>query len=166
MVQVTEGGYTGMLNIARKSMKLYFMRLAKTDTIPVTPGDTARRRVQTPVQIIEVDLEKLFTDSKAGKLKKENAYQRVCGTTPKELGAGGDMALDGDEDWCYFRVGVQEAAKHLAAGTKIESNFGPRNMGAGPSGVAAMNIHTGEIKYVVSCSISDRTYTNKSMDAG
>src|SRR4051794_13934583 len=26
MVQVTEGGYTGMLNIARKSMKLYFMR--------------------------------------------------------------------------------------------------------------------------------------------
>src|SRR5687767_15650111 len=26
MVQVTEGGYTGMLNIARKTMKLYFMR--------------------------------------------------------------------------------------------------------------------------------------------
>src|SRR3982750_1386753 len=26
MVQVTEGGYIGMLNIARKSMKLYFMR--------------------------------------------------------------------------------------------------------------------------------------------
>ena len=29
MVQVTEGGYTGMLNIARKSMKLYFMRNEK-----------------------------------------------------------------------------------------------------------------------------------------
>src|SRR5882757_5352231 len=26
MVQVTEGGYMGMLNVARKSMKLYFMR--------------------------------------------------------------------------------------------------------------------------------------------
>ena len=26
MVQVSEGGYTGMLNVARKSMKLYFMR--------------------------------------------------------------------------------------------------------------------------------------------
>jgi len=26
IVQVTEGGYTGMLNVARKSMKLYFMR--------------------------------------------------------------------------------------------------------------------------------------------
>ena len=69
IVQVTEGGYTGMLNVARKSMKLYFMRNEKTDTIPTTPGDTARRRVQRPVQIIEVDLEKLFADSKAGTLK-------------------------------------------------------------------------------------------------
>ncbi|MES1220468.1 MAG: hypothetical protein ABUT20_33510, partial [Bacteroidota bacterium] len=150
IVQVTEGGYTGMLNVARKSMKLYFMRLAKDDTIPVTPGDTARRRVQRSVQIIEVDLGKLFADSKAGTLKNADAYQRICGTTSKELGAGGDMALDGDEEWAYFRVGQQEAAKHLSPDTKIEKPFGPRNMGAGPSGIAAMNIHTGEIKYVVS----------------
>jgi oligogalacturonide lyase len=150
IVQVTEGGYTGMLNVARKSMKLYFMRNEKTDTIPTTPGDTARRFVQRPVQIIEVDLEKLFADSKAGTLKKANFYQRICGTTPKEIGAGGDMALDGAEDWAYFRVGTTEAAKHLTAGTKLEKAFGPRNMGAGPSGIAAMNVNTGEIKYVVS----------------
>jgi oligogalacturonide lyase len=150
IVQVTEGGYTGMLNIARKSMKLYFMRNAKDDTIPTTPGDTARRRVQRSVQIIEVNLEKLFLDSKAGKLKEAGSYQRVCGTTPKELGAGGDMALDGDEERVYFRVGLQEAAKHLPPDTKIEKNFGPRNMGSGPSGIASMNINTGEIKYVVS----------------
>ena len=151
MVQVTEGGYTGMLNVARKAMKLYFMRNEKTDTISTTtPGDTARRRVQRPVQIIEVDLAKLFTDSKNGTLKKADAYQRICGTTPKELGAGGDMALDGDEQWAYFRVGIQEAAKHLAADIKLEKTFGPRNMGAGPAGIAGMNINTGEIKYVVS----------------
>ncbi|MFI5132178.1 MAG: hypothetical protein ACHQFX_19390 [Chitinophagales bacterium] len=150
MVQVTEGGYTGMLNIARKSMKLYFMRNERSDTIPATPGDTARRRVQRPVQIIEVNLEKLFSDSKAGTLKKAESYQRICGTTPKELGAGGDMALDGGEEWAYFRVGVQEAAKHLPPGTTLEKNFGPRNMGQGPSGIAAMNINSGEIKYVIS----------------
>ncbi|MES2775978.1 MAG: hypothetical protein V4722_17510 [Bacteroidota bacterium] len=150
MVQVTEGGYTGMLNVARKSMKLYFMRNEKTDTIPSTPGDTARRRVQRPVQIIEVDLAKLFADSKAGTLKKADVYQRICGTTPKELGAGGDMALDGDEEWAFFRVGTQEAAKHLAPGTVLKGTFGPRNMGAGPSGIAGMNINTGAIKYVVS----------------
>jgi oligogalacturonide lyase len=150
MVQVTEGGYTGMLNVARNSMKLYFMRNERTDTIPVTPGDTARRRVQRPVQIIEVNLEKLFADSKAGTLKKADAYQRVCGTTPKEIGAGGDMALDGGEEWVYFRINTQEAAKHLTPDTKLEKNFGPRNMGAGPSGISSMNIKTGKIKYVVS----------------
>ena len=150
LVQVTEGGYTGMLNIARKSMKLYFMRNASRDTTQRNTIDTTRRRPNTQVQIVEVDLEKLFADSKAGTLKKENAYQRVCGITPLELQAGGDMALDGDEEWAYFRVGKEAAAKHLAPGTKIEKNFGPRNMGEGPSGIAAMNVRTGAIKYVVS----------------
>ena len=150
IIQVTEGGYTGMLNVARKSMKLYFMRNEKTDTVAAAPGDTARRRVQKPVQIIEVNLEKLFADSKAGTLKKANFYQRICGTTPKELGAGGDMALDGDEEWVYFRVGLQEAAKHLAPDTKLEKNFGPRDMGAGPAGIGAMNIQTGATKHVIS----------------
>jgi oligogalacturonide lyase len=148
MVQVTEGGYTGMLNIARKSMKLYFMRYPGRDT--ARRRDTTRRQTNLPMQVIEVDLEKLLADSKAGTVKTASVYQRVCGTTAAELGAGGDMALDGGEDWVYFRAGKEEAAKHLPAGTKLESTFGPRNMGAGPSGLAAMNIHTGEIKYVVS----------------
>src|SRR5512147_1415754 len=34
IVQVSEGGYTGMLNVARKSMKLYFMRIARGSTGP------------------------------------------------------------------------------------------------------------------------------------
>jgi oligogalacturonide lyase len=148
IVQVSEGGYTGMLNIARHSMKLFFMRYPNRDTSRA--GDTTRRFVNSPMQIIEVNLEKLFADSKAGTLKAATSYQRVCGTTPTELGAGGDMALDGDEQWAYFRVGREEATKHLPAGTKIEKAFGPRNMGAGPSGIAAMNVITGEIKYVVS----------------
>jgi len=142
IVQVTEGGYTGMLNVARKSMKLYFMRNPKRDSL--------QKRAPSQLEIVEVDLEKLFADSKAGSIKKADVYQRVCGITPVELQAGGDMALDGDEDWAYFRVGKQAAEKHLPPGTMIEKNFGPRNMGAGPAGIAGMNIHTGEIKYVVS----------------
>jgi oligogalacturonide lyase len=138
LVQVSEGGYTGMLNIARKSMKLYFMRIPAKDT------------AKNILQIIEVDLAKLLADSKAGSLKPESAYQRVCGTTPPELKAGGDMALDGDENRVYFRVGREEAAKHLPADTKPEKSFGPRNMGAGPAGIAAMDIYTGAISYVVS----------------
>src|SRR5215213_10709829 len=40
MIQVTEGGYMGMLNIARKSMKLYFMRSANRDTTRRRLSDT------------------------------------------------------------------------------------------------------------------------------
>ncbi len=142
MVQVTEGGYTGMLNVARNSMKLYFMRDPNRK-----PGE---RRAPASLQIVEVDLEKLFADSAAGKLKSADAYQRVCGETPIGVGAGGDMALDGGEEWAYFRIGREEAARHLASGTKIEGNFGPRGLGAGPSGIGAMNIKTGAYKHVVS----------------
>jgi oligogalacturonide lyase len=158
MVQVTEGGYTGMLNVARNSMKLYFMRDPNRRAFPPRDPNAAAstappsgfRREPSTLQIIEVDLEKLFADSSAGKLKSADAYQRVCGTTPPEIGAGGDMALDGDETWAYFRVGREEAMRHLAPDTKLQPNFGPRNMGAGPSGIAAMNVKNGEIKYVVS----------------
>ncbi|MBO0949544.1 PD40 domain-containing protein [Fibrella forsythiae] len=144
-VQVTEGGYTGMLNIAAKSMKLYFMRnTARTAEKGTESSQNAS------LQIVEVDLAKLFADSESGKLQPASVYQRVCGTTPPELGAGGDMALDADEEWVYFRVGKTEAAKHLAADTKIEGSFGPRKMGAGPAGLAGMNVKTGEIKYIVS----------------
>lgn len=137
-VQVTEGGFTGMLCVARKSMKLYYMHNV----------DTSKRN--GPLQIIETDLAKVFADSKAGNMKPASVYQRVCGTIPDSMNGGNDMGLDAEENAVYFRVSKQEAAKHLAPGTKIESNFGPRNMGAGPSGLAAMNLTTGAIKYIVS----------------
>jgi oligogalacturonide lyase len=133
IVQVTQGGYQGMLNLARKSMKLYFMRNA---------GAT--------LQVVEVDLARVFADSAAGRMQAADSYQRVAGTLPASLEAGGDMALDAGEEWVYFRVGKGEAARHLPAGTKIEPNFGPRNMGAGPNGIARMNLRSGEVRHVVS----------------
>ncbi len=142
MVQITEGGYTGMLNLARKSMKLYLMRNAG----PVTEGP----RPGGALQVVEVDLAKVLADSKAGKMKTAGTYQRVCGTIPAEMGAGADMALDANEDQVYFHVGKAEAGKHLAPGAKIDSAFGPRHMGAGPNGLAAMNIKTGTIRYIIS----------------
>lgn len=143
IVQVTEGGYTGMLNIAQKSMKLYFMQNAEGKTSKV-------KNALQSLQIVEVDLAKVFADSEAGKMKAAKHYQRICGTTPPEIGAGGDMALDADEEWVYFRIGKAEAARHLPEGTKIEEAFGPRGMGAGPSGIGAMNIKTGALKHVIS----------------
>lgn len=152
LIQVTEGGYSGALCIAQKSMKLYFLRDA--NRIPrAAPTDTTQRQRRggnRSMQVIEVDLAKVFADSKAGKMRASSNYQRICGTTPAAMGASGDLALDGGEETVYFRVGKEESAKYLAAGTKISETFGPRNMGAGPAGIAKMNIKTGEIKHVVS----------------
>lgn len=138
IVQVTEGGYWGALCVARKSMKLYYMRGLETDT-------TRRTMV-----VIEVDLAALFADSEAGTLKEAPAYQRICGTTPPELHAHPDMTLDGSEEWVWFTIGKKTAQEHLPDSIELESNYGPRHMGAGPGGIAGMNILTGETKYVVS----------------
>ncbi|MEG8947012.1 TolB family protein [Rosettibacter firmus] len=136
IVQVTEGGYTGTPLVSRKSMKLYYMRDSKEN-----PGSR---------EIVETNLEKLFNDIKTNNLKGASEYQHVCGVIPSEFEAYGDLALDANEEWIWFRVGRNYAMKYLPEGTKIEGNFGPRNMGAGPSGIAGFNVNTGEIKYVIS----------------
>lgn len=138
IVQVTEGGYRGMLSIARKSMKLYIMQ---------RPSDDSVRGVY---EIVEINLEKLFIDSKEGTLKPASQYERICGRTPDSMRVFPDNALDAGEEWVWFRVGRSDAMKHLPEGTKIETDYGPRHMGAGPSGIAGMNLITGEIKYVIS----------------
>src|SRR5688500_17892707 len=50
MVQVTEGGYTGMLSIARYSMKLYFMRNRNRRVPGAAPG--WRRQAPASLHIV------------------------------------------------------------------------------------------------------------------
>ena len=172
MVQVTENGYTGMLCLADHSMHLYYLRTLPlpgeappaplTDNAPAVPG--ARRGSRGPSQIISVDIARLFADSAAGTLQPAAVYEKVCGTVPPEYGAVGDVALDPTENYVYFRVGNKElAAQHLAPGTKIEPVFGPRNMGAGPTGLASMDLNTGAVKFIVAVPFINRPRTNQSL---
>ena len=148
IVQVTEAGYTGMLCVARLSMKLYVMRAPTTGA--GAGGGAGAIRPRPALQIVEIDLARLFADSKAGTLKAASVYERVCGTIPAEMSAGaGDMALDAREGVAYFRLESPDLASRLPAGTKIAEAFGPRGMGAGPSGLAGMNLTTGEITFIV-----------------
>jgi oligogalacturonide lyase len=161
IVQITEGGYSGMLCLADHTMNLYFLRnpgrlLADASGAPGTGGATVAAAgtksdaPPQPAEIIRVDLAKVFADSAAGKMGPATEYEKVCGTVPVEWGAVGDVAIDASEEFAYFRVGSkEEAAKHLKPGTKIEANFGPRKMGAGPTGLASMNLKTGEVKFIV-----------------
>ena len=137
IVQVTEGGFTGMLCVARHSMNLYIMRQAKDKN-----GERAG------MEVVEINLEKLFADSEAGKLKKKDAYERLCGVIPKEMCSEGDMALDGSEQSVYFRLD-KEYARKMPIAEPIAPNFGPRNMGAGPGGTGKMDLKTGKSEPVV-----------------
>ncbi len=137
IVQVTEGGYTGMLCVARKSMNLYIMRVAKD-----------KNDKRTGMEVVEINLKQLFADSEAGKLKKKTAYERICGTIPAEMCSEGDMALDGSEQFVYFRLD-KEYARKMPIAEPIAENFGPRKMGAGPGGIGKMDLTTGKAEPVV-----------------
>ncbi len=158
IVQVTESGYVGMLCVAPKSMRLFFTRPVNppTGAPAVEPNPTAtparpgrQWRLRGPAHVVVTDLGKLLADSQAGTMRPAAAYEQVLGTIPVELGDAGDLALDATEEVVYFRVNRATAAKHLPPDAKIETNFGPRNMGAGPTGIGRMDLKTGEVGVVV-----------------
>ena len=136
IVQVTEGGYTGMLCVARKSMHLYYMRVAKH-------ADGSR----AGMEVVEVNLDRLFADSAAGQLKAKQHYERICGLIPAAMCSEGDMALDGSETFAYFRLD-KEYARQLPIAEPIADNFGPRKMGAGPGGIGKIDLATGRVEPV------------------
>jgi oligogalacturonide lyase len=175
IVQVTETGFMGMLCAGNKTMKLYVLagggggRGRGAPPAPGTAEDAARgaapgagdatapragargpgagRGGGGPRQILEIDLEKLFADVAAGAVKPAANYTRVCGTIPTGLNADGNMGLDANDDFMYFRVNGAETAQ-LSEGQTLQHSFGPRNMGAGPSGLRSMNLKTGEVKMI------------------
>jgi oligogalacturonide lyase len=178
IVQVTQNGFSGMLCAGNKTMKLYVMsgggggggggRGRGAATAPAADGAAPAGRTAArgeggaaagpaagggrggmggPRQIVEIDLEKLLADSLAGQVKPPETYQRVCGTIPAGIAADGNMGLDANDDFMYFRVSGPDTAD-LSPGQELAKAFGPRNMGAGPTGLRSMNLKTGEIKTI------------------
>jgi len=113
IIQLTEGSTgTGSLNVARKSNKLYFFR-----------GGWRQRR-----QLIELNLDPLFTDSKTGTMKDPNSYERVIMTMPEGMRESGGFCLDADETKAYIGVRGQD-----------------RDSG----GIRSIDLETGEIEKVL-----------------
>jgi oligogalacturonide lyase len=132
-VQVTEAGFSGMLCLSNKQMKLY-----------VLAGGS---RSGGPRQILEVDLAKLVADVEAKSVKPAAVYTRICGTIPSTLQVDGNMGLDANDDYMYFSVKGPETAQ-LSPGQTLLPDFGPR-FKASTSGLRSMNLKTGEIKFIV-----------------
>jgi oligogalacturonide lyase len=137
IVQVTETGFIGMLCVGNKSMKLVLM----------TGNRAGRGATPSPRQILEIDLASLFRDVAAGTVKPASNYTRVCGTIPATLEADGNMGLDANDDFVYFKVGGPETGQ-LSPGQALLPAFGPR-FRASTSGLRSMNLKTGEIKSIV-----------------
>ena len=158
MVQVTEGGYSGMLNVSRKEMKLYVCR---PDMTPEQKAEQEALRAQGQtklpqygMKIVEIDLAKVFADSAAGTMKDVSAYERVCGVTPVEMGAGSNMALDGSEQVAYFNISTEYASKFpYPAGVKFPK-IDANTRGARVSGIAKMDLNTGKCEHVVTVPFS------------
>ncbi|SKC23581.1 TolB family protein [Alkalitalea saponilacus] len=141
MVQITEGGFVGTPLIGWSSMHIYVMRRA---------APQQSRGQNTAMNIIKIDLDMLFRDSEKGQIQPKENYEDILGQIPSTIGAHGDMALDANEEYIYFRTSREEAEKHLPPGTNVEQNFGPRNMGAGPGGIGKINLLTGKSAHVIS----------------
>ena len=155
IVQVTETGFQGMLCAGNKTMKLYVMTGGGGGRGPAAPAATAppaaapapARAPSGPRQILEIDLAKLFADVAAKTVKPAANYTRVCGTIPPTLQADGNMGLDANDDFMYFKVDGPETTQ-LSPGQTLLPGFGPRARQA-TSGLRSMNLKTGEIKLIV-----------------
>ena len=110
-VQVTERGYFGTPCLAQRSMTLYLLR----EKDPAAP---APRNKPRSVEVVAVDLARLFADSEKGTLQPAAAYEKVRGATPALYVPAGDLALDANEDVVYFRVGGGDTGGRLPPGTK------------------------------------------------
>lgn len=158
IVQLTEGAgnNTGTLNLARKSMKLYFLRnqTQREHGFPVSqPATQATTEPTTQpsdvVQLIELNLGTLLADAMANSAKTPENYERIVTTLPNGLRDSGGFGLDANEDFAYLGVRDGDCGTHLAPGTQIIQTEPGQRMGAGPAGLRSLNLKTGELKVVL-----------------
>jgi len=132
IIQLTEGATnTGSLNVARKSNKLYFFRGG----------------MGTPAQLIELNLDPLFADSQAGKMKDPASYERAVGTMPADLRESGGFTLDADEKVAY--IGVGKAPPGGGRGGPPRSVGQPQPPPPAWGGIRKMDLQTGAVASVV-----------------
>lgn len=100
---------TGSLNVSRKQNKLYFLRAN---------------------QLIELDIDMILKDSRAGKMKKPERYERIVAKLPEGSRESGGFTMDALETYAYI-------------GLRWEEN------GAEKWGIRKINITTGQVDPVV-----------------
>jgi oligogalacturonide lyase len=136
IIQLTDGPGTGTgsLNIARKSMRLYFWRGIRG----------------APLKMVELKLDSLFKDSEAGTMKSPSAYERIIMTLPEELRESGGFTLDADEKYAYTGIGFAKDMPRREPNDTAMNRPRPRGpIPQRPGGIRKINLQTGEMFTVI-----------------
>lgn len=127
IIQITEGERNSNYNLSRKKGLLYF----------------TRKPEKKPVQIIELNFDKILKDKEKGQLKSHTTYERLITEWPDSLRISGGMALDVKEDLLY--IGVTPPYDSTRWINPIDdSRHRIKNR---PGGIRKVDIETGEISY-------------------
>ena len=168
IVELTAGGGndTGSLNVARKSMTLYYLRdvdaharpIETTTTQPTTsPATTqAAEGPAATMEMVALDVGKLLMTATIRRdvgtknlFEPETQFERVVGRLPAGMRVSGGFALDADEKTAYIGVRGGDCGTHLPPGTEILKTVEGQRMGAGPAGIRAMDLATGDVRVVI-----------------
>jgi oligogalacturonide lyase len=147
IVQLTDGPGTGTgsLNVARKSNRLYFFRGGRDE----------------PANLIELNLDPLFADSEAGKMKDPATYERLIMKLPNDVREAGGFTLDADERVAYVgvtRLTPEQVQARQQSASQLPGRPPTRPPGQPiptvPGGIRSIDLRTGAIKTVIDTSFT------------
>jgi oligogalacturonide lyase len=136
IIQLTDGPGTGTgsLNIARKTMHLYFFR-----------GQRG-----APRKLIELSLDSLLKDSEAGTMKAPVSYERTVMTLPSDIRESGGFTLDADEKSAYIGVGfTKDYPREVPTDTSFTRRKPGRPILQHPGGIRKIDLQTGDVSTVI-----------------
>lgn len=139
IIQATDNEYNGTGFLANKSNKMFLQKRDGNDWA-----------------MFVMDLDKFFADANKGKAKKAADYITKIGVFPaddKEIGRPGSFCINSDDTYAFITTSreVSEAERKAAE----EKAFKPQDnqpvkVGIGFSGLAKMNLKTGEVSKIAS----------------
>lgn len=149
----------------------YFLDVATGRILQITDGDSGvflgnksntvffSRNEGGKWNMYSLDVDKLIKDADKGKAKDADKYMTLRGTFPEspEMGRPGSFCVNCDDEWAYITVrreGTPEEVARMNANAFVPRDDQPKKVGQQLSGIRKMNLHTGEVSFVVNCEFS------------
>lgn len=98
-----------------------------------------------------MDLDRFFTDAKAGKVKASKKYETYIGSFPESMGRPNNFCVSCDDQWAYITVerdGTDEEKEEMKALAFKPKDNQPIKIQPVLSGIRKMNLNTGEVSMV------------------